>query len=81
MNINSNTMISITEANRNFSKVTKLVDKEGSAVLMKNNTPRYLILDLDKINQAETLADVDVMTLSDKLLEKNFDLYKVLADE
>lgn len=81
MNINSDTMISMTEANQNFSKVTKLVDQKGSAVLTKNNTPRYLVLDLQRLNQSQTLADVDVMTLSDKLLERNFDLYKVLADE
>ena len=39
MTIDTNTMISITEANQNFSKVTKLVDERGTAVILKNNVP------------------------------------------
>lgn len=35
MTIDTNTMISITEANQNFSKVTKLVDEHGTAVILK----------------------------------------------
>ena len=37
MMINSNTLVSITEANQNFSKVARLVDEQGSAVILKNN--------------------------------------------
>ena len=40
MTIDTNTMISITEANQNFSKVAKVVDKHGTAVILKNNVPR-----------------------------------------
>ncbi len=42
MNVNTNTMVSISEANQNFSKVARLVDQYGSAVILKNNSPRYL---------------------------------------
>ena len=41
MTIDTNTMISITEANQNFSKVAKVVDEHGTAVILKNNVPRY----------------------------------------
>ena len=40
MNINTDTMISMTEANQNFSKVARHVDEKGSAVILKNNAPR-----------------------------------------
>ena len=43
MMVNTNNLVSITEANQNFSKVARLVDERGSAVILKNNTPRYLI--------------------------------------
>ena len=43
MNVNTKTMVSISEANQNFSKVARLVDQDGSAVILKNNSPRYLI--------------------------------------
>ena len=40
MTIDTNTMISITEANQNFSKVTRLVDEKGTAVILKNNVEK-----------------------------------------
>ena len=48
MTIDTNTIVSITEANKNFSKVARLVDEKGTAVIMKNNVPRYLIIDFSK---------------------------------
>ena len=42
MNVNTNSLISITEANQNFSKVARLVDENGAVVILKNNVPRYL---------------------------------------
>ena len=48
MTVDTNTIISITEANQNFSKVTKLVDEYGTAVIVKNNMPRYLVIDFSK---------------------------------
>jgi len=44
MKIDTNTIVSMTEANQNFSKVARLVDQFGSAVILKNNTPRYLVV-------------------------------------
>ena len=35
MTIDTNTMVSISEANQNFSKVARLVDECGSAVILK----------------------------------------------
>ena len=42
MNINTKNIVSITEANQNFSKVARLVDENGAAVRRRNNAPRYL---------------------------------------
>lgn len=81
MQVNTDTMVSMTEANQNFSKVARLVDEKGSAIILKNNTPKYLVLDFSRINQDKTLANADVMALSNKLLKENLELYKVLADE
>ena len=51
MTIDTNTMISITEANQNFSKVARVVDEHGTAVILKNNVPRYLVIDFSKAEQ------------------------------
>ena len=45
MNINTNNLVSITEANQNFSKVARLVDESGAVVILKNYVPRYLVME------------------------------------
>ena len=56
MKIDLNNLVSITEANQNFSKVARMVDEKGAAVILKNNAPRYVIIDYSKL-QEETIAD------------------------
>lgn len=79
MNINTNTMVSMTEANQNFSKVARLVDQYGSAVVLKNNSPRYLIIDFAQADELQTAADDDVFSVSKKLMERNKAVYEELA--
>ncbi|MDD6034623.1 MAG: type II toxin-antitoxin system Phd/YefM family antitoxin [Lachnospiraceae bacterium] len=79
MTIDTNTMVSITEANQNFSKVTRMVDEKGSAVILKNNVPRYLVIDFGKAEQEMLASDADVLSVSQRLLAKNKEAYEVLA--
>jgi antitoxin Phd len=79
MTIDTNTMISITEANQNFSKVTRLVDERGTAVILKNNVPRYLVIDFSKADESAIAADEDVLAISKRLLARNKEAYEVLA--
>ena len=79
MTVDTNTMISITEANQNFSKVTKLVDERGAAVILKNNTPRYLVIDFSKAERERGASTEDVMAVSEKLIQQNMEAYEVLA--
>ena len=43
MKIYVKNLISITEANQNFSKVVKKVEEDGSVVVLKNNKPQYVV--------------------------------------
>lgn len=79
MMVNTNNLVSITEANQNFSKVARLVDERGSAVILKNNVPRYLIVEFSRAEQLQTAADEDVMDISARLLRQNKEAYEVLA--
>ena len=79
MTFNTNTLVSITEANQNFSKVARLVDEHGTAVILKNNVPRYLVVDFSKA-EADTIAsDEDILSISKRLIEQNREAYEVLA--
>ena len=79
MTIDTNSLVSITEANQNFSKVARLVDEKGSAIILKNNVPRYLVIDFSKADEITEADDSDVMAISQKLLEENKEAYEVLA--
>lgn len=79
MTIDTNTMISITEANQNFSKVTKVVDEHGTAVILKNNVPRYLVIDFSKAEKEKVATKEDVLSVSEQLIKQNLEAYEVLA--
>ena len=68
MNINTKNLVSITEANQNFSKVARLVDESGAAVILKNNVPRYLIVEFSQAEKEQLAADEDVMSISKRLI-------------
>lgn len=60
MNIDTNALVSISEASKNFPKVAKLVDKYGSAIILKNDTPRYLIVEFEQAVVYERMKNYDL---------------------
>ena len=79
MTVNTKNLVSITEANQNFSRVARLVDENGSAVILKNNVPRYLIVEFSQAENEQTASDEDIMSISKRLIAKNRQAYEVLA--
>ncbi|MDR2671683.1 MAG: type II toxin-antitoxin system Phd/YefM family antitoxin [Oscillospiraceae bacterium] len=69
MNINTENMVSISEANQNFSKVARLVDEKGTAVILKNNTPRYILLNYGLLRQ-NAAAHTDINAAAAHVLEE-----------
>ena len=53
MLINTDSIISITEANQNFSRVARMVDEKGSVVILRNNSPRYLVIEFSQAEQEQ----------------------------
>ncbi len=79
MKIDTNTIVSMTEANQNFSKVARLVDQYGSAVILKNNTPRYLVIEFQEADSLQEADTDEVTEISKHLLARNAEIYKELA--
>ena len=79
MNVNIENLVSITEANRNFSRVARMVDEKGSVVILKNNSPRYLLIEFNQVQREQSASDEDILALSKHLIEKNREAYEVLA--
>ena len=79
MLVKTESLVSITEANQNFSKVARLVDENGSAVILKNNVPRYIIMEFPAAEEMQTAPDEDIASISKRFIEKNLEAYKELA--
>ena len=80
MMINTNSIFSMTQANQNFSLVARTVDREGEAVVFKNNKPKYLVLNLENSERILDLTDdekIDVVTK--RILNKYIGAFKELA--
>jgi len=79
MTINTDNMVSITETNQNFSKVARMVDRTGAAVILKNNVPRYIILDFSQIKKEESVSANEALACARKLLKKHLPAFQELA--
>lgn len=79
MNINTKNLVSITEANQNFSRVARLVDENGAVVILKNNVPRYVLVEFSQVEQEQLAENEDIEAVSKRLIEKNRIAYEELA--
>lgn len=79
MKINTDSMISITEANQNFSKIARLVDERGIAVILKNNVPKYVITEFSEYQSEQTASNEEVQAIADRLIQKHLAAFKELA--
>ena len=79
MNINIENIVSISEANQNFSRVARLVDEKGMAIILKNNAPRYVLVDYSLFRQNVVADDVDVDAAASRILAKHIRAFEELA--
>ena len=79
MMVNINNLVSMTEANRDFAKVAKLVDENGAAIILDNNVPRYVIMEFPGSEKPQFAPDDEILKISEKLIKNNLEAYKELA--
>ena len=79
MTIDTNTIVTATEANQNFSKVAKLAEKKGRVVVFKNNRPKLLVIDLDTEPQIEMSEDEKIDFVAARILREHKAAFEELA--
>ena len=79
MMINTDNLVPITDANQNFSRVARMVDEKGAAIILKNNVPRYILMEFDQLEEEQQAGDEDIREISRRLMSKNKHAYEVLA--
>ncbi|MCD7748025.1 MAG: type II toxin-antitoxin system Phd/YefM family antitoxin [Firmicutes bacterium] len=79
MTINTKSLVSITEANQNFSRVARIADENGAVVILKNNSPRYILMEFSAAESEEIASDEDVLAISKRIIAENETAYRELA--
>ena len=77
MKIDGDNLVSISEANKNFSKIARMADKKGSAVILKNNKISYVLLPYKEIEKEEIFPDENMEEIAKRLIEKIKDEYNI----
>ena len=72
MNPNASMMVSITEANKDFSSIMHLADHHGSVVILKDNKPKYLLIDLEQESLIYDLTDEEKLEITSKRIMKQY---------
>ena len=79
MQIDTNTIVSATEANQNFSRVTRIAEKNGQVVIFKNNKPKYMVIDLEKSPFLELTDDEKIDIVAARILKRYKPAFEELA--
>ena len=79
MNINTNQIVSISEANQNFSRVARMVDKNGEVVIFKNNKPKYKLVDIESDTTIEMTDDEKIDFVAARVLKQYRRAFEELA--
>ena len=79
MKVDTNNVITITEANQNFSKATRIADKSGAAVIFKRNKPVYKLVNLEKEPDMELTDDEKIDLVARRILMRYKDAFMELA--
>ena len=79
MNIITNQIVSISEANQNFSRVARMVDKNGEVVIFKNNKPKYKLVDIESDTTIEMTDDEKIDFVAARVLKQYRRAFEELA--
>ena len=79
MMIDTNAIVTATEANQNFSRVAKMAEKKGHVVVFKNNRPKILVIDLDTEPQIEMTVEEKLEFVAKRILREHRKAFEELA--
>lgn len=79
MKVNMSNLVSISEANQNFSKVARMVDESGATVILKNNKPKYVLVEYSQLEKEKYASDSEVEEVASNILSRHLKAFEELA--
>ena len=65
-------MVPIAEADKDFSRVMHMADSYGRVVILKDNKPKYLLIDLEQESLIYDLTDEEKLEIASKRIMKKY---------
>lgn len=72
MNPDTQMMVPISEADKDFSRVMRIADIRGRVVILKDNKPKYLLIDLDQEALNYDLTEEEMLEITSKRILKQY---------
>ena len=79
MQIDTDQIITMTAANQNFSAVARQTDRDGRAVIFKNNRPKYLLIDLEGGEYLDLTEDERIDIVARRIMARHKAAFLELA--
>ena len=79
MNLDTKQIVSISEANQNFSRVARLVEKHGELYIFKNNKPKYKLVDIEQDTAIAMTDDEKIDFVAARILARYREAFEELA--
>jgi antitoxin Phd len=79
MTIKNNQILTTEGANQNFAEAAKTAEKNGSAVIFKDNRPRYMLIDLAQNPVMDLTDDEKIDVVAKRVLERYRSAFEELA--
>ncbi|MGN1028213.1 MAG: type II toxin-antitoxin system Phd/YefM family antitoxin [Faecousia sp.] len=79
MMIDTRQIITVTEANQNFSRATRIADEKGAALVFKNNRPKYKLINLEVEPDLELTDDEKIDIVARRIMQRYKPAFMELA--
>ena len=79
MNLNMNQIVSISEANQNFSRIARMAEKHGELYIFKNNKPKFRLVDIEQDTSIEMSDDEKIDFVAARVLRQYRKAFEELA--
>lgn len=76
MMLDTDAIVSMAEAEEDFSRVTRIADQYGQAVIFKHDKPRHVVIDLEKVSLTD---DEKIDLAAAEILKKYKPAFQELA--
>lgn len=79
MMVNTENLVAMTDMSQDFAKVAQMVDESGMAVILKNDEPRYILVNYDEYDELKTARRKLIIETAENIIDENLETFLELA--